>query len=140
MRAAIELFGSKWCSPCGRAKQIIESTNPDARGVTFSYIDVGEDPAYAMKSLPVIFIGDGKLEGPTEEVLRKTLSDFYEALMPKSSEQDLPVDDSAPTDSGLIIEPPAPAAVSSKSKTESYVVGAIFFALGFMGYRYISSD
>jgi glutaredoxin len=122
MRAAIELFGSEWCPPCRKAKDIIKASNPEAKGVSFAYIDVGENPEYAMKSLPVIFVGDQQLEGPTAAQLRDALDKLYASV---ESETDASKDEQAR-------KPQKPNA--------QWLVFGVFAALGFMGVRTFELD
>lgn len=123
MRPAIELFGSPWCSPCGKAKEIILASNPQSKGVAYSYVDVSEDAEYASRSLPVIFVGDDLLEGFDEQKLRAALDRLYASVSPKP-QQVPPVPPPSP-------EPySAPPSASSIGFAEVVTIVS-FAALGF---------
>lgn len=128
MRAAIELFGSKWCEPCSQAKSIIEATNPQKKGVTFTYVDVTEQPGYALKTLPVIFVGDAILEGPTETKLRAALGVLY-ASLPAPTDAVKPADESQTRRRN----------VETPSDVPWFVLG-VFLVFGFVAAQQFSLD
>ena len=136
MRAAIELFGSQWCPPCGKAKEIITASSPDSKGVKFRYIDVGEDPGYAMKQLPVIFVGDEILEGPTEGKLRAALDRLYAAVAPPPEptkpEEPMKPDESKP--------PGLDEGAQATQQQKPWLILAVFAALGFVATQTLRLD
>lgn len=128
MRAAIELYGSKWCPPCGTAKDIITATSPDSKGVKFTYVDVGEDPGYAMKQLPVLFVGDEVLEGPTQSELKAALDRLYAAVAPPPPEPVQPV------------QPITDTRQDCARADKPWLVFAVFLGLGFVGMQTLGAD
>jgi glutaredoxin len=130
MSAVIELFGSRWCPPCDKAKKIIQSTDPSSRGVTFRYIDVSKDPSYSERPMPVILLGDRMLEGFDEVALRTALQELYDSVetVPNSTD---PVSIPQVTQ---VARPVETNAASGK------IVLAVFVALGFAVYEVWSGD
>lgn len=122
MRPAIELFGSEYCPPCGKAKDLITATSPADKGVTFKYIDVGEDSGYAMKQLPVIFVGDQVLEGPSSDQLKAALEKLYASVKARA-------DSGGAKTEGKAQRPSAPWGVLT-----------IFACLGFLAVRTLNID
>ena len=70
--ASVVIYTKSWCGFCRRAKQLL-----DARGVDYTEIDVGEDPALEREmiqksggcwTVPQVFI-DGAFVGGSRELL-----------------------------------------------------------------------
>jgi arsenate reductase-like glutaredoxin family protein len=81
----IKLFGNPWCPPCKKAKEVIQSTDPSGKGVKFEYKDVSDDPSF--KPLPLIIVGEERLEGFNETELREALDRLYSQVEDDDSEE-----------------------------------------------------